>query len=158
MSLVLGFRLGSRRYGVDAQSLSGVSYVGPFLDQVPELPRWFWGLTLLGREEAWVVDLGDYLGMEETISARPRTALLTIRRSGQTVGFAVTDVLGTRKVPIGAISPVPHPAETRFNGRLLAGAAELDDHLLVILNLQTLLSDEEWAQLTTALNPVKSEK
>lgn len=148
--------MGSLRYGVAAQSLTGVGYVGPFLDQVPNLPRWFWGLTTLGHEEAWVVDLGDYLGLEETISARPRTALLQIRRRGQSVGFAVTEILGTREVPTEALSPVPPPAETSANRRFLVGATDLDGHLVVILNLQALLSDKEWTQIVTAVAPAKS--
>lgn len=158
MPLFLEIRLGQRRYGVAARSLAGVSYVGPFLDQVPGLPRWFCGLTPLGQEEAGVVDLGDYLGLGQTLSVRPRTALLLVRRAspdrsraGQTVGFAVTDLLGTREVPVDSLHPVPPPAESAANHRFLAGAAEVGGGLLVILFPQMLLSDEEWAKLTKAL-------
>lgn len=156
MPLFLEIRLGSRRFGVSARSLAGVSYVGPFLDEVPGLPRWFCGLTPLDAEEAWVVDLGDYLGLEQTISVRPRTALLLVRRGISTVGFAVTDLVGTREVAVEALAPIPFPAETPVNRRFLAGAAEVDGRLLVILDPQTLLSDEEWARLAAVLKPVKS--
>jgi chemotaxis signal transduction protein len=139
--------------------------VGPFLDQVPGLPRWFCGLTPLGQEEAGVVDLGDYLGLGQTLSVRPRTALLLVRRgspdsssagpgrprAGQTVGFSVTDLLGTREVPVDSLHPVPPPAESAANHRVLAGAAEVGGELLVILSPQMLLSDAEWAKLTRAL-------
>lgn len=158
MPLFLEIRLGPRRYGVAARSLAGVSYVGPFLDQVPGLPRWFCGLTPLGQEEAGVVDLGDYLGLGQTLSVRPRTALLLVRRgsfdklgAGQTVGFAVTDLLGTREVSVDSLHPVPPPAESAANHRFLAGAAEVSGELLVILSPQMLLSDAEWAKLTRAL-------
>ncbi len=137
--------------------------MGPFLDQVPGLPRWFCGLTPLGREEeALVVDLGDYLGLEQALSVRPRTALLLVRRAnseypraGQTVGFAVSDLLGTREVPVEALHPVPPPAENPANHRFLAGAAEVGGELLVILSPQTLLSDAEWAEVARALKPVR---
>jgi chemotaxis signal transduction protein len=67
------------------------------------------------------------------------------------LGFAVTDLLGTREVPVDSLHPVPPPAESATNHRFLAGAVEVGGELLVILSPQMLLSDAEWAKLSKAL-------
>jgi len=148
-------RLGSEQFGVAAQSLSSVSHIGPFLDQVPALPRWFNGLTTLGEEEAWVVDLGEYLGLGPTVSVKSRSSLLVVQREGQKIGFVVADLLGTREISGEVLLQVPSPAAIRTNQRFLAGAVEVDDRLLVVLNLVRILSEVEWAKLRSLLTPEK---
>lgn len=151
MPPLLLVRLGQEPVGILVQTLAEVSYIGPFLDQVPGLPKWFCGLTPLGREEAWVVDLGDYLGLGPTTSVRPRTALLVIRRQNQKIGFVVADLMGTREIAVEDLQPISSPASTRLNQRFLSGAAEIEGRLTLVLNLLALISDVEWDEITQAL-------
>ncbi|MGC8838483.1 MAG: chemotaxis protein CheW [Anaerolineae bacterium] len=111
------------------------------LTPVPGAPPFLRGVASLRGQVVPIVDLAERLGLGHR-PLGPRARVLVVREEEQVVGMAVDDVQRVVYVQEDAVQPPP-PVVARVSARFLAGVARLQDDVVLVLNLQQVLTPEE---------------
>lgn len=143
----LSFTLGDEHYGVDilrVQEIKGYTAV----TRIPTTPAFIKGVLNLRGTIVPIVNLRTKFGMEETEPTMFTVIVVVVVRD-RIMGFvvdAVSDVLDINKKDIQAAPEFG----TRVDLGFLSGIGKAGDKLVAILNIDRLLSDEEFHQAATA--------
>ncbi|MDO9632817.1 MAG: chemotaxis protein CheW, partial [Humidesulfovibrio sp.] len=77
------------------------------------------------------------------------TRIIVIEISSMVVGFVVDSVSEVLRIPANTVEPPP-PVVSGLDSEYISGVGKLEDRLLILLDLNKLLSNEEHAALGTA--------
>lgn len=139
LQLVL-FRVAETAMAVPVAQVEYVERLGALMP-VPGAPPFLRGVASLRGQVVPIVDLAERLGLGHH-PLGPRARVLVVREEGQVVGMAVDDVLRVLYVPEDTVHPPP-PVVARVSARFLAGVAHLQGDVVLVLNLQRVLTPEE---------------
>jgi purine-binding chemotaxis protein CheW len=139
LQLVL-FRVAEAPMAVPVAQVEYVERLGP-LTQVPGAPPFLRGVTSLRGQVVPIVDLAERLGLGSR-PLGPKARVLVVRVDDQVVGMAVDDVLRVLYLSEDAVQPPP-PVVARVSARFLAGVAYIQGDVVLVLNLQRVLTPEE---------------
>lgn len=134
------FRVAETAMAVPVAQVEYVERVGT-LTPVPGAPPFLRGVASLRGQVVPIVDLAERLGLGQ----RPlgsKTRVLVVRVEGQMVGMAVDEVLRVMYLSEEAVQPPP-PVVARVSARFLAGVAYLQGDVVLVLDLQRVLTPEE---------------
>jgi purine-binding chemotaxis protein CheW len=154
---LLSFYIGGDEYAVGVLLLREIvscEACGP-ITWVPSMPRFIRGATSLRGRAIPVIDLALKFGFAQTEISRWTCLLLTrIPIGGEltTLGVLVDRVSSLLDVTEADIEPPP-PLGTRVHPRYVRGLVRASEKLLLVLDLQRVLSREELLQVT-AVQPV----
>ena len=141
---VLTFALGAEEYGVpilNVQEIKGFSAITP----IPNTPPYVKGVMNLRGTIVPVLDLRLRLGMPPAPYG-PFTVIIVLAAGTRVVGAiadAVSDVL---TIPDARIQPTPNFG-TAVDVRFIAGIAQAEDKLVVLLDVEAMLRHEELGAL-----------
>lgn len=147
------FNLASEEYGVDilkVQEIRGWTAV----TRVPHTPSYVQGVFNLRGTIVPIIDLRQRLGMpkiEYTASTVVIVLSIHAQPGRRVLGIVVDGVSDVLNIPAEAIRPPPDLG-TAIRSEFLSGMATLDKRMLVLLDLDKLLTAEEIGQLDTAAN------
>ncbi len=139
LQLVL-FQVAETAMAVPVAQVEYVERMGP-LTPIPGAPPFLRGVASLRGQVVPVVDLAERLGLGHR-PLGPKARVLVVRVEGQTVGMAVDDVLQVLYVSEDAVQPPP-PVVARVSARFLTGVAYLQGDVVLVLDLQRVLTPEE---------------
>lgn len=153
---LLTFLIGQEEYGISILRVREIAEYRP-LTPVPKTPPWMCGVMNLRGTVVPVVDLAAKLGLEQTrVSRRSCLVIVETEVDGESAVIAVM-VDGVSRVvdiPRGDIQdPPPFGLEVDF----VPGLVRVDDVLIVLLDLQAILSDATLVD-ASALLPALREK
>ena len=144
---MLVFRLGSEEYGVDilkVQEIRGYEKVTP----IPRSPDYLKGVVNLRGAIVPIIDLRVKFGM-----ANPAfdsfTVVIILRIAGRFIGLVVDGVSDTVDLSAGEIRDAPGLG-AMVDSAYLAGVATKDDRMILIVDIEKLLSAGELALLGEA--------
>jgi len=135
----LSFALGDEHYGIEilkVQEIRGYSGITP----IPNTVRHISGVMNLRGTVVPVVDLRAKFSLE----TRPYdkfSVIIVVTVGSKIVGLTVDAVSDVLDIPHGEIRPAPdlgHADKTRF----ISGMANIGDRLVVLLDIDTLLSED----------------
>lgn len=135
---VLAFRLGAEEFGIDilaVRELRGYSAV----TRLANAPDYLKGVINLRGIIIPIVDLRLKLGMSDA-SYTPLTVVIVLAVHEQQVGIVVDSVSDVVSLQAEHIKPPP-PSGPNFRHDYLAGIATVDERLLQLTDLSTLLAD-----------------
>ncbi|MBI5835693.1 MAG: purine-binding chemotaxis protein CheW [Candidatus Eisenbacteria bacterium] len=138
---LVSFRLGEEEYAIDILSVQEIIRVAR-VTPVPNAPPFVVGVLNLRGKVIPVVSLRTRLGMAHA-DLTSRTRILVADLPPHTIGFRVDSVSEVIRVPLEQIEP---PPDTGPRGRpepYVQGVAKLENRLIMILDLQRLLTEEE---------------
>jgi purine-binding chemotaxis protein CheW len=138
------FRLGDNDFAVPIEQVQEILVFTP-LARIPKVPGFIEGIINVRGKIIPVVNLCERLNL----SGRPRdqeTRIVVVEVAEQTVGMIVDMVTEVAKLPPKAIEPPP-PLITTVSPRFVTGVGKEGGRILVILNLDRLLSPEEMAEI-----------
>ena len=102
-----------------------------------------------------IIDLRDKFGLE----AREHTTdsrVIVVEVAGRLMGMVVDSASQVVRIPVSQIDPPP-PVMGNLSQEFITGVGKLDDRLVILLNVDGILSHEEKQQLgtleTEALQP-----
>ena len=137
---VLVFVLGAEEYGVDilkVQEIRGYEKVTP----IPASPAYLKGVVNLRGIIVPVIDLRIKFGM-----ADPRydsfTVVVILHIAGRVIGIVVDGVSDVVQLSAADVKPAPHLGSV-VDGTFLAGLATRDDRMILLLDIEKLLSSGE---------------
>jgi purine-binding chemotaxis protein CheW len=129
--------------------VSGTTYALPTADvrhmemieditRVPNAPSFVDGVVFSRGQVVPVVNLRARFGFDR-VPHDLRTRLIVVQAEGRIVGLLVDVAREFVSIPPGAIQP-PHEALAGMSGRYVEGVASIGDRLILILNLERILS------------------
>ncbi|MBI3391629.1 MAG: chemotaxis protein CheW [Nitrospirae bacterium] len=144
----VAFRVGGEEYAIDI--LKVLEITRPLkVTSVRRAPRWIEGIVNLREHVLPVVDLSRRLGAEPDPALAGERRIVIARTRGQIVGFIVDGVREVLRVPSSRIDPVPRAIKGR-DASFLARVARQGERLVIVLDVDLLLSAEEEADLKGA--------
>ncbi|UCC47900.1 MAG: chemotaxis protein CheW [Gemmatimonadota bacterium] len=137
---VVAFRVGGEEFGIDIMKVHEVLHV-PELRGVPKAPDFVEGVMRLRELLVPVIEMRKRFSLperEREFDAR----LLVVSLGAGRAGLMVDEVPGVTPIPDDALSPPPEFFKG-LAGRFLQGIAQLGDRLIILLDVDEILSSKE---------------
>ena len=134
------FDLDSEAYGVDISAVREIIRMQD-ITRVPRTPEFVEGVINLRGKVIPVVDLRKRFGLTEG-ERNKDNRIVVVDIGGQDIGVVVDAVTEVLRIFTSAIEP-PSSVITSADSEYLLGIAKLDDKMIILLELETVLSEEE---------------
>ncbi len=149
---VLVFSLGTEHYAVPVRQIQSIERLLP-VSRVPNTLPFVKGVASLRDQVIPIIDLRERFKVDSALDVgQGRTLLAHVQNA--TVGFAVDSVADVKTLEESQVSAPPALLGGN-SARYLHGMARVEDRVLVILNLEQILSDAEQQQLREVETSVK---
>ncbi|TYP00133.1 CheW protein [Geothermobacter ehrlichii] len=140
------FRVGHLYYGLDIMRIREV--IRPMkITPIPKSPAFVEGVINLRGAVIPVVDMRRRFDLEIPPDGR-KTRIMICAVSGRVIGLKVDEVAEVRSYGRGDIQPAPHYIKGP-EAEFFLGVCRRDDDLVMILDLEKILSSEEKIDLET---------
>ena len=140
------FELAGTSYALPSQRVAHVEMVD-HVTRVPNAAHFVDGVVFSRGAVVPAVSLRARFGFERE-PFTTRTRLVVVNTAGRTVGLIVDSAREFLKIPADVIKP-PHDAIGGPGGRYLHGIASLGDRMILVLDLDALLTPEDTALAAT---------
>lgn len=153
---LVNFRLRNEEFGVDIKSIREITKVTE-ISHIPEAPSFIQGVTNLRGQVIPVIDLARQfdLALQESL---PKSARIVVTEvNGQAVGMLVDEVPEILKVSAENVKPTPELIQSEVKKDYIKGVAQLPNRLIILLDLEKILTPEEVEELAKARNPGSKE-
>ncbi|EJL39346.1 chemotaxis protein CheW [Brevibacillus agri] len=141
---VIVFRLKDEEYGVEVNQVKSIEKL-EHITRVPRTPQFVKGVINLRGVVTPIIDLRNRFGLEESLYSES-TRIIIVAVGELEVGLIVDAANDVIDIPVNAIEPPPEVVGG-VEAAYLRGVAKLDKRLLILLNLDKVLSTEEIKQL-----------
>ncbi len=139
------YRLGEETYGINVMQVQEVlrhSEIAP----VPGSPEYVLGIINLRGNVVTVIDTRTRFGLPST-ETTDNTRIVIIESDEQVVGILVDSVAEVVYLKSSEIDSAPNVG-TEESARFIQGVSNRDGELLILVDLNKLLSDEEWEEIS----------
>jgi purine-binding chemotaxis protein CheW len=147
------FMLAKEHYGVRIAVVESIIKLQP-ITAVPCSPAFVEGVTNLRGRVLPVIDLRKRFNLPAEESTKD-TRIVVVEMSGTLVGMIVDAVSEVLRVPAESVEP-PSPIMTTVDSAFITGIAKVGERLIILLDLEKVLSPEEKADLQV-LQPAQAE-
>lgn len=134
------FSIGEEEFGVDILKVQEIIRTME-ITRVPKAPDFVEGVINLRGNVIPIIDLRKRFGLE-TRSHDKHTRIIVIEINNMIVGFVVDSVSEVLRIPANTVEPPP-PVVAGLESEYISGVGKLEDRLLILLDLDRLLSGEE---------------
>ncbi|QOS99706.1 chemotaxis protein CheW [Brevibacterium sp. JNUCC-42] len=141
---VIIFRLVDEEYGVEVQQVKSIEKL-EHITRVPRTPVFVKGVINLRGVVTPIIDLRSRFQLEEA-EYTEATRVIIVAVDELEVGLIVDSANDVVDIPVNAIEPPP-AVVGGVEATYLCGVAKLEKRLLILLNLDKVLSTEEIKQL-----------
>ncbi|WP_018864345.1 MULTISPECIES: chemotaxis protein CheW [Thioalkalivibrio] len=138
------FSLAEETYAIDVlqvQEVLKVTEIAP----VPGVPDYILGIINLRGNVVTVIDARRRMGLEDR-EPDEASRIVIIDVDNQNVGILVDSVSEVVRISLDSVEPAPEVGNDD-SSRFIQGVTSTDQGLTILVDLNKLLSDEEWAQL-----------
>ena len=147
------FILAKEHYGVRIAAVESIIKMQP-ITAVPRAPVFVDGVTNLRGRVLPVIDLRKRFGLPAEEPTKD-TRIVVVEMNGTLVGMIVDAVSEVLRVPVESVEP-PSPIVTTVDSAFITGIAKVGERLIILLDLEKVLSPEEKADLKV-LQPAQAE-
>ncbi|WP_031484117.1 chemotaxis protein CheW [Maridesulfovibrio frigidus] len=134
------FSIAEEEFGVDILAVQEIIRTME-ITKVPRAPVFVEGVINLRGKVIPIVDLRSKFGLE-TRAHDQHTRIIVIEITDMIIGFVVDSVSEVLRIPANTIEPPP-PVVSGLESEYISGVGKLEDRLLILLDLNRLLSDDE---------------
>ena len=139
------FSIGEEEFGVDILKVQEIIRMME-ITKVPRAPDFVEGVINLRGKVIPILDLRKRFGLV-TRDHDKHTRIIVIEISNMIVGFVVDSVSEVLRIPSNTVEPPP-PVVSGLESEYISGVGKLADRLLILLDLDRLLSREEQGALS----------
>lgn len=143
---LVSFHIGEEEYCVDILKVQEIIRMMQ-ITRVPNLPDFTEGIINLRGRVIPIIDLRVRLGMAKKEHGG-NTRIIVVEMNNKTIGFIVDSVSEVLRIP-KSITEAPPELVAGINSEYITSIGKLEDRLLILLDLEKVLSDEE---KNTAIN------
>ena len=138
------FSIGSEEFGVDILKVIEIIRTME-ITKVPKAPAFVEGVINLRGLVIPIIDLRRRFGLAEK-AGDSDTRIIVIEINGMSVGFVVDSVSVVLRIPANTVEPAP-PVVAGVDSDYISGVGKLEDRLLILLDLDKLLSADDLESL-----------
>lgn len=139
------FSIGDEEFGVDILKVQEIIRTME-ITKVPRAPEFVEGVINLRGKVIPILDLRRRFDLPHK-KHDSHTRIIVIEITGMVVGFVVDSVSEVLRIPVSTVEPPP-PVVAGMDSDYISGVGKLQDRLLILLDLDKLLSSEDLEQLT----------
>ena len=142
---LVSFNCGSEEFGIDILKVQEINK-SLKITKVPNAPSFIEGVINLRGKVIPVVCLRRKLGLEDK-EADKDTRIIVVEISERTIGFIVDSVNEVLRIP-KVITETPPDLVLGIDSKYITSIAKLEDRLLILLDIDKVLSTEEYDGLS----------
>lgn len=139
------FRLGPEEFGVDILKVQEIIRMMP-ITKVPNAPKFVEGVINLRGKVIPVIDMRKRFSMPHS-QRDAHTRIMVMALQGQVVGFVVDAVSEVLRIPENTVE-APPAVVAGIGSEYMRGVGKLHDRLLILLDLDRLLTEQEVSSLS----------
>jgi purine-binding chemotaxis protein CheW len=136
---LVSFHIGGEEFGLDILRVQEIIRVQQ-LTRVPNSPDFVDGVINLRGKVIPVVALRKRFGLEE-LAHDKQTRIVVIEVKGTVLGFIVDSVSEVLRIPADTVEPPPRLG--KVEREYVSGVGKLDNRLLILLDVDRLMSDAD---------------
>lgn len=148
------FEVANESYGLDIHQVKEIIRV-PDITRVPRTPPFVEGVINLRGSVIPVLDLRKRFGFDSR-EADDAQRIVVIEMGDQTVGVIVDRVLEVLQVDEAKID-APSPYVVTVDSEYIAGIAKVDERLIIVLDIDRVLSTGEKDQVATLIEAIDND-
>jgi purine-binding chemotaxis protein CheW len=141
---LVSFHVGDEEFGLDILRVQEIIRIQP-LTRVPNLPDYIDGVFNLRGKVIPVIGLRKRLGLDKQSSDK-HTRIVVVDVHSQILGFVVDSVSEVLRIHSDTVEPTPHLGKAERD--YISGVGKLDSRLLLLIDLERLMSDAEFEKIT----------
>ena len=145
---LVSFDVGGEEFGLEILRVQEIIRIQQ-LTRVPNSPTFVHGVINLRGKVIPVISLRKCLGLEDRPHDK-QTRIVVVEVNGNVLGFIVDSVSEVLRIPAETIEPPPRLG--KVEREYVSGVGRLDDRLLILLDLDRLMSDADQAVVQAAIN------
>ena len=134
------FSIGEEEFGVDILKVQEIIRTME-ITKVPRAQAFVEGVINLRGKVIPIIDLRRRFGLVSKKHDK-HTRIIVIEINNMIVGFVVDSVSEVLRIPAGTVEPPP-PVVAGLESEYISGVGKLHDRLLILLDLDKLLSNED---------------
>jgi len=145
------FKLGNEEYGIKIEQVKEVTLT-PKITPMPKTPKFIRGVTNIRGEIIAIVDLEEKFNITvpENADKIKNTYTLVVERENFTIGIVVKEVPHTLTLNASQIDKSPLLFQDfDINDKFIEGIGKVGSRLIILLDINKILSFEEEKNLTT---------
>ena len=151
---VVSFHLGNEEYGVDISQVQEIIRMVE-ITHVPRAPHFMEGVINLRGQLIPIIDLRTRFGMGREKHTK-NTRIVVTEIGSKRVGIIVDSVSEVLNLPIENVEDAPEMI-AGVGTEYISGVGKLNDRLIILLDLQKVISSSEKAELETVDAALHSE-
>jgi purine-binding chemotaxis protein CheW len=136
---LVSFHVGGEEFGLDILRVQEIIRVQQ-LTRVPNSPDFVEGVINLRGKVIPVIALRKRFGLEQAVNDK-QTRIVVVEVKGAILGFMVDSVSEVLRIPGETVEPPPRLG--KVEREYVSGVGKLDDRLLILLDVDRLMSDSE---------------
>ena len=140
------FSISDEEFGVDILKVQEIIRTME-ISKVPRSPDFVEGVINLRGKVIPIIDLRRRFGLDHK-SHDKNTRIIVIEMTDVIVGFVVDAVSEVLRIPASTVEPPP-PVVAGMDSEYISGVGKLEDSLLILLDLDKLLSSDDMAMLSS---------
>ena len=144
-SQLVTFTLGQEEYGVDINKVREINRLVE-ITHVPRAPEFVEGLINLRGTVVPIIDLRQRFDIERSGDEKQQR-IIVVDVHGRTIGVIVDSVSEVLNLSSENIEEVPATISSGVNTQFLKGVGKVGDRLMLLLDLDSILSAEELGKL-----------
>jgi len=141
---LVSFRLAQEEYGIEITQVHEIILMGE-ITRIPQTPPYVQGLINLRSMVIPIVDLRLRFGLSP-FDPTDETRIIVVKVAGKTIGIVVDAVNEVMRISEDQIT-APPPTVAGLGKDYLTGIVQIDDRLLILLEIEKILSEEESAAM-----------
>ena len=143
---LVSFHVGGEEFGLDILRVQEIIRIQQ-LTRVPNSPDFMDGVINLRGKVIPVISLRKVFGLSD-LAHDKQTRIVVVEVHGNVLGFIVDSVSEVLRIPADTVEPPPRLGKVQRE--YVSGVGKLDDRLLILLDLERLMTDSEQACATAS--------
>lgn len=143
---LVSFKIGNEEFGVDILKVQEINKMVQ-ITKVPNSPTFVEGVINLRGKVIPIIDLRTRLGMTK-IEQTKDTRIIVVDVESRIIGFIVDSVSEVLRVP-ASITEAPPAIVSGVDSEFIKSVGKLEDRLLILIDLNKILSMTEKNELTS---------
>ncbi len=141
---LVSFTIGEEEFGVNILTVQEINRMVD-VTRVPNTPSYVDGIINLRGKVIPIIDLRCRFSMERKPKDK-NTRIIVVELSGTIFGFVVDSVSEVLRIPLSVIEPPPSII-AGISKEFITSIVKLDDRLLILLDLEHILTMDEFSSL-----------
>jgi len=141
------FNISQEEFGIDILKVQEIIRTME-ITKLPRAPEFVEGVINLRGKVIPIIDLRGRFGMDSR-NHDSQTRIIVVELNQVIVGFVVDSVSEVLRIPADTVVPPPSIV-SGVDSEYISGVGKLDDRLLILIDLEKLLSPEEHEAISVA--------